>query len=120
MQILFALSAVSCLGLGIFITYFFSVYFEQRVFTLIVFSTLQLLPLVFALRLPSLRFGRTQWISVALYFFTGMIANFFFPQLKQYLAWVFYAFCTVVILLACAAGGMVIRSAYVRPTLHNN
>lgn len=114
MQILFAVSAVSCLLLGIGLTRMLSIYFEQRVFGLIIFCALLLLPLCFALRLPSLTIGRLHLLLVSVYFLTGLLANTLFPQLKAYLAWLFYGFSLIVLLLALVAAGQVMRQGMVR------
>ena len=114
MQILFAVSAVTCLLLGIGLTRMLSIYFEQRVFGLIIFCALLLLPLCFALRLPSLTIGRLHLLLVSVYFLTGLLANTLFPQLKAYLAWLFYGFSLIVLLLAMVAAGQAMRQGMVR------
>ncbi len=113
-QIGYALSAIACLLLGIFITPFLSSHFEQRVFSLIIFSALQLLPLVFALRLPSALFVRGHLFCVAMYFLLASLANFFFPFWKQHLALMFYGFFLLIVLLACVAGGSAIYATLQR------
>ncbi|MFZ6711244.1 hypothetical protein [Undibacterium sp. TC9W] len=114
MQILFAVSAVICLLFGIGLTRMLSIYFEQRVFSLIIFCALLLLPLCFALRLPSMTTGRLHLLLVSIYFLTGLLANTLFPQLKAYLAWLFYGFCLMVFLLAFVTAGQAVRQGIVR------
>ncbi|MFZ6733167.1 hypothetical protein ACO0LG_14670 [Undibacterium sp. Ji42W] len=114
MQLLFAVSAVICLLFGIGLTRMLSVYFEQRVFSLIIFCALLLLPLCFALRLPSQTTGRLHLLLVSVYFLTGLLANTLFPQLKAYLAWLFYGFCLTVFLLALVTAGQAVRQGLAR------
>ena len=114
MQVLFAFSAVICLLFGIGLTRILSAHFEQRVFSLIIFCALQLLPLCFALRMPSLTLGRLHFLGVSAYFAIAFLANTMFPQLKSYLAWLFYGFCIVVFLLALVAAGQAMRKGVAR------
>ncbi|MES2038809.1 MAG: hypothetical protein V4495_13335 [Pseudomonadota bacterium] len=114
MQILFAFSAVICLLFGIGLTRILSTHFEQRVFGLIIFCALQLLPLCFAMRLPSFTVGRLHLLVVSIYFLIAFLANMMFPQLKSYLAWVFYGFCIMVFLLALVTAGQAMRNAITR------
>jgi hypothetical protein len=114
MQILFAVSAVICLLFGIGLTRMLSIYFEQRVFSLIIFCALLLLPLCFALRLPSMTTGRLHLLLVSVYFLIGLLANTLFPQLKAYLAWLFYGFCLTVFLLALVTAGQAVRLGIAR------
>ncbi|MCH8621261.1 hypothetical protein [Undibacterium sp. TS12] len=109
-QILFALCAMACLLLGIGLTPFLSAHFEQRVFSLLIFSSLQLLPLLIALRLQGMLVARIQLLAVALYFLLAMLANLFFPDMKTHLALVFYAYCLVVVLLALGTGLLAARA----------
>ncbi|MDP1977864.1 hypothetical protein [Undibacterium sp.] len=114
MQVLFAVSAVICLMLGIGLTRLLSVHFEQRVFSLIIFCALQLLPLCFALRMPSLLTGRLHLLVVTVYFLVAFLANIMFPQLKSYLTWLFYFFCIVVLALSVVSVVQVLRASLVR------
>lgn len=114
MQLLFAVSAVIFLLFGIGLTRILSIHFEQRVFSLIIFCALQLLPLYFALRLPSLTVARLHLLGVSTYFLIGFLANLMFPQLKSYLAWLFYSFCIMVFLLALVTAGQSMRNGIVR------
>lgn len=94
----------SCLLIaGIGMIRIVSVHIEQRVLGLILFCALQLVAIVIAIRLPARMYANLHWLFVSSYFVLALLANTVWPDLKHFLAVVFYGFCLALIALSLAA-----------------
>jgi hypothetical protein len=101
-----------CLLLGFYGTPVLNPYYEQRAFVLILFCAMQLLPVasVFSATGKRLSPAVVHVVLVLFYFLILFVANLYFPQIKQHLAWLFYGFALGLILCAVWAALLAYRS----------